>query len=62
MISMFKKFSIRVTSEKIKLAREKNPADEKARGSDGMEVRVVEIRTLGHALWFGRLQRKPKTV
>jgi hypothetical protein len=57
---MFKKISIQVISEKVKLGRMKDAADSNDPGASSREVRVVEIRTLGRGSFFGNLQRKPK--
>ena len=57
---MFKKISIRVTSEKVTLGLRKDAEDLNESGTQSREVRVVEIRTFGQGSFFGSLRRKPK--
>jgi hypothetical protein len=57
---MFKKISIKVTSEKVTFEHRKDSADVNDPEIPSREVRVVEIRTLGRGSFFGSLRRKPK--
>ncbi len=57
---MARKISIKITSEKMVLARPQDSADPEVSLNPDREVRVVEIRTLGRGAFFGGLVRKPK--
>jgi hypothetical protein len=59
MISMSRKISIKITSEKLMLTRQESadPGDSRI---PEREVRLVEIRTLGRGTLFGGLRRKPR--
>jgi hypothetical protein len=56
---MARKISIRITSEKMMLARALDAADPNVSRKSDREVRVVEIRTLGRGTLFDGLRRKP---
>ena len=57
---MFKKISIKVTSEKLTLKLRKDAGDANDPENRRREVRIVEIRTLGRGSLFGSLRRKPE--
>jgi len=60
MDSMARKISIKITSEKVLLARPKDTADPDVGAKSNREVRVVEIRTLGRGFLFSGFRRKAK--
>jgi len=51
---MARKFSIKITSEKVMLGRSNDAADPGIAVKSNREVRVVEIRTLGRGFLFNR--------